>query len=163
MRPNKENMRIWVKIKILEKVQGTELNFFSWYERCFLWFIWNHKLNNIWNRPTIIGISIRTYPERCLQIAHCLANNSALTTNMNNHDEVLLWFSYQQLTNHWETKRIVLLLVAAPSSQNQKREKQPQKIPLNPDKNNPSSWNLRAFVHFLTIMCWFHFVPLVHR
>ena len=122
MRPNKENMGIWVKIKILEKVQGTVLNFFSWYERCFLWFIWNHKLNNIWNRPTIIGISIRTYPERCLQIAYCLANNSAFTTNVNNHDEVLLWFSYQQLTNHWKTKRIVLLLVAAPSSQSQKRE-----------------------------------------
>ena len=28
MRPNKENMGIWVKIKILEKVQGTVLIFF---------------------------------------------------------------------------------------------------------------------------------------
>ena len=161
MRPNKENMGIWVKIKINEKVQGTVLNFFSWYERCFLWFTWNRKLNMKppnHHRHQHSNLSGKMPSNRILPW-----NNSALTTNVNNHDEVLLWLSYQQLTNHWKTKRIVLLLVAAPSSQNQKREKQPQKIPLNPNKNNPSSWNLRAFVHLLTIMCWFHFVPLVNR
>ena len=161
MRPHKENIGIWVKIKLLEKVQGPVLNFFSWYERCFLWFTRNRKLNmkqSNHHRHHHSNLSGKMPSNRILP-----ANNSTLTTNMNHHDAVLLWFSYQQLTNHWKTKRIVLLLVAAPSSQNQKREKQPQKIPLNPNKNNPSSWNLRAFVHFLTIMCWFHFVPLVHR
>ena len=45
--------------------------------------------NQISNHPTIIGIIIRVYPEKCLQIAHCLAINSTLTTNMSNQDEVL--------------------------------------------------------------------------
>ena len=73
----------------------------------------------------------------CILLCDLFKVKNQKNTKIKNQHGVLLRFNNQQLTNDRKTKRIVLLLVAAPSSKRKKREKQPQKIPLSPEKNNP--------------------------